>query len=206
MKRQLEPKLAEYLEGKLAGNGLYADALERKDPRLIFRLAAEACVGIREVGANNAGPLVELIQETLGGADREPWCMGLVQTCLAFAEQKTGVASPICASEHCLTVWNETPAIQRVRTVPDLGAIIIWRHGSSASGHTGITASAVTGRQFSAVEGNTEAGIVGGKVERDGGGVYYTKRSLDGAGTMRLVGFLKPFPPVQPAAPAPASA
>jgi hypothetical protein len=44
-----------------------------------------------------------------------------------------------------------------------------------------------------AVEGNTESGIVGSKVERDGGGVYLAHRSMAGAGAMRLVGLLKPF-------------
>lgn len=190
--RTLQAKLAQFIEIRLTGNPAYLQALAARDARTIFRLAGETLEGIRET-TDNAGPLVELIQRTLGGADKEPWCMSLVQSCLAFAELKTGLRSPIHASEHCMTVWRNTPAAQRVQTIPAVGAIIIWRHGSTDSGHTGITIAPVAGRTFRAIEGNTSSGVVGGKIERDGGGVYRTERSLDGAGNMRIVGFLKPF-------------
>jgi len=138
--------------------------------------------------------MVELIQQTLGDAEGEPWCMSLVQTCIAWAELRSGKPSPIFASEHCMTVWNSTPAAQRVVSIPAPGAIIIWRHGAGPSGHTGATISDVRNRIFSAVEGNTESGLgTAGIVERDGGGCYETRRSLDGAGKMKIVGFLKPF-------------
>src|SRR5574343_9032 len=101
--RRIEPTMVKWLDSKLAGNGLAQDAIARKDARLLFRLAMESCVGIREKGGNNSGPMVELIQETIDGADKDPWCMSLVQTCIAYAEKRTGKSSPIFASEHCLT-------------------------------------------------------------------------------------------------------
>ena len=193
MIRTIEPAMVAFLDRKLRQNGLATEATRRKDARTVFRLALEACVGIREEGGNNDGPMVRLIQETIGRAEREAWCMGLVQTGLAYAELRCGVLSPIAASEHCLTVWNETPISQRVQSIPAIGAIIIWRHGTTSSGHTGATISEVRNGRFSAVEGNTESGIAGGKVIRDGGGVYLTDRDLHASGSMRIVGFLKPF-------------
>ena len=193
MKREIEPEMVAFLDAKLKDNGLAQHAIEQKDPRTVFRLALEACVGIREKGGNNRGPVVELIQETLGGADQEAWCMSLVQTGLAYAELKTGVQSPIAATEHCMTCWRETPTAQRVKSVPAVGAIIVWKHGSTDSGHTGITVSDVKDGQVRAVEGNTESGIAGGEVVREGGGVYVTRRSTSGTGNMRVVGFLKPW-------------
>lgn len=193
MKRQLEPKMVSYLDAKLAGNGLAQSAIKNRDPRTVFRLALECCVGIREKGGNNRGPMVELIQETLGGADAEAWCMSLVQTGLGYAELKTGIMSPIFPSEHCLTVWNETPREQRVRTVPAVGAICIWKHGDTTSGHTGITVGEVEREEVNMVEGNTEAGIRTGEVVREGGGVYFTRRSIRGTGSMKVVGYLKPW-------------
>lgn len=190
--RRIEPAMVKWLDARLAGNGLAQDAITRKDARLLFRLAMESCVGIREKGGNNKGPMVELIQETIDGADVEPWCMSLVQTCLAYAETKTGKRSPIAASEHCLTVWNDTPKAQRVKSIPAPGAIIIWRHGSTQAGHTGSVIE-VSGNKMTAIEGNTESGNAGGKVERDGGGVYRTTRGITGSGNMRVVGFLRPF-------------
>lgn len=185
--------MVRYLDAKLYGNGLFDHALKEKDARTIFRLAMQSCVGIRELGGNNRGPMVELIQKTVGDANLEAWCMSAVQTCLAYAELKSGKRSPIEASEHCLTVWSKTPKEQRVKTFPLAGAIVIWRHGDTSSGHTGCLES-TDGEVMFTYEGNTESGLSSsGKVEREGGGFYYCKRNFKGNGDMRVVGFLKPF-------------
>lgn len=193
VKRNIEPKMIAWLDKKLASNGLAQHAIETKNARLLFTLAAESCVGIREEGGNNKGPMVKLLQETIGGAGGEAWCMSYVQTCLAYAEAKTGLISPIAASEHCMTVWNSTPKAQRVKRVPARGAIAIWNYPPGANGHTGIVDN-YNEKKMNLFEGNTEAGLTSsGTIERDGGGVYYTDRSTSGSKKMVLVGFLKPF-------------
>jgi hypothetical protein len=184
--REIEKDMVRWLDEKLVENGLAQLAIKNKDARTLFRLAAECCVGIKE-SSHNAGPMVELIQKTVGGADKEPWCMGFVQTCLAYAEKKTGIKSPVAVSEHCLTVWNNTPKNMRVKNIPAPGAIIIWRHGTTQAGHTGL----VLGWQSSkmdTVEGNTGSGNM-----REGDGVYFKNRSTTANGKMKVVGFLKPF-------------
>lgn len=191
--RHIEPKLVEFLDEKLAQNGLAQQALANKDARTLFRLAAEACVGIREQGGNNKGPLVELMQKTVDGkAQAEAWCMAFVQSMLAYAELKTGVKSPIPASEHCQTVFLRSEVASRVKISPLPGAIVVWQHGASSNGHTGIVLGC-DDKVFHAVEGNTEAGMLNGHVERDGGGVYYTVRDRMRSGDMKVMGFLKPF-------------
>ena len=192
MTRNIHPDMVAWLDHKCAAPA--HRALIEADARALFIHAMQACVGIREQGGNNRGPLVELIQKTLGAAEGEPWCMSLVQTCLAWAELRSGKISPIFPSEHCLTVWNETPVAQRVQAIPAPGAIIIWRHGTGPSGHTGCTISAVADGKFTAIEGNTESGLTAaGHIEREGGGCYETRRNIIGAGNMKVVGFLKPF-------------
>jgi len=193
MIRDIKPKMVDYLSNKLRYNGYAQEAIKSKKPRVVCRLALESCVGIREVGGNNQGPMVELIQETLGGADKEPWCMSLIQTGIAYAEEMTGIASPVYVSEHCLTVWHKTNAIHRVKLIPAIGAICIWRHGTSDSGHTACTIGEVVSKMVDMVEGNTESGIAEGEVVRDGGGVYFTNRSIKASGNMKVVGFIKPF-------------
>lgn len=190
--RQIKPEMIAYLDKKLALNGLAQHAILEKDARTLFTEAARVCVGIKELTGNNDGPMVELIQETIGEAEGEAWCMSFVQTCLAYAEIKTGEKSPIPASEHCLTVWNETHSDFIVKRTPLPGAIAIWRHGTSQRGHTGVVLSCGE-KEFTAVEGNTSNSIFG-TIIRDGGGVYVTKRKRStNTGSMRLVGFLKPF-------------
>jgi hypothetical protein len=195
--RKLEPKMVAYLDEKLANNGAVADAIRRRDPRALLVPAALACVGIREATGNNDGPMVELIQETIGGHSNEAWCMAFVMTLLAYAELKTSITSPIYASEGCDQVWTKTPAIHRVKVFPLPGAIVIWGHynskGQYTGGHTGILVGADE-KTFYAVEGNTSGGQdPNGKVVREGGGCYYTYRNRFGNGDMKVRGFLKPF-------------
>jgi hypothetical protein len=191
--RQIEQKMIDYLDGKLATNGLAQDAIAKKLPRALLVEAAKMCVGITEKTGRNDGPMVELIQETIGGHGGEAWCMAFMQTCIAYVEQKLGVVSLLAASEHCMTVWNDSPRLQRVQYNPLPGAIVIWRHGSSTNGHTGVVL-ACDENEFHAVEGNTTGGEnAKGEVVRDGGGVHFTVRNRKGNGDMKVMGFLKPF-------------
>lgn len=196
--RSIEIDMVLFLDKKLEGNGLALQAIKDKNPRQLMIEAAKVCVGIREKSNRNDGPMVELIQETIGSANNEAWCMSFAQSMIAYAEFKTQVLSLIHPSEHCLTTWNKTPKKQRVKTHPLPGAIAIWRHGSSTNGHTGIILGA-DNKLFQAVEGNTTEGKYGDKIVRDGGGIYFTERSMQGfpdvskKSGMILLGFLKPF-------------
>jgi hypothetical protein len=192
MMRAIQKAMVNYLDAKLKNNGLAQQAITDKLPRVLALEAAKACVGIREQGGNNRGPLVELIQQTIGIANRESWCASFVQTCIAYAEVKTGVLSPIFPTEGTRSMWEDTTKTQRVKYTPLAGAICVWQHGTSWQGHTGFVVSCDE-KNFSAIEGNTESGIVGTRVVRDGGGVYLTNRSLKGNGDMHILGFLKPF-------------
>jgi ribosomal protein L27 len=190
MTREITPKMVSFFDKKLEKNGLAQDAIDRGDSRTLFALAAESCVGVFESGGNNKGPIVSLMQDTVGGPDAVAWCMSFVQTCLAYAELKTNKKSPVFVSEHCLSVWDKTPKGQRVKASPLPGAIVIWQKGKSMSGHTGIVRGADEKTLFT-VEGNT--GSDSKTVEREGDGVYLKKRSRDGQGNMKVLGYLKPF-------------
>jgi hypothetical protein len=191
--RKIEPAMIAYLDKKLQSHGLAQDAIARKDARLLFKLAAEACVGIQEATGKNDGKMVKLIQETVGGASGEPWCMGLVQTCLAYAEAKCEKRSSIVPSEHCQSTWALTPKVQRVKSVPSAGAIAIWADVGKASGHTEIVLS-FAGDQFECVGGNTSGTKKKGEaINREGNGCYYTVRSTKSTAKRKLLGFLKPF-------------
>lgn len=196
--RSIEFNMVLFLDQRLEENGLAQQAIKDKNPRQLMIEAAKVCVGIREKTNNNDGPMIELIQKTIGSAGGEAWCMSFVQTCIAYAEYKTKVVSSIHPSEHCLTTWNKSPKVLRVKRHPLPGAIAIWRHGKSSNGHTGIVLGA-DNKVFQAVEGNTSSGKAGDKIVRDGHGVYFTERSMQKfpevtqKSGMILVGFLKPF-------------
>lgn len=150
---------------------------------------AESYVGTREVG-NNGGPAVTEFQKAVDGkAEGEPWCMCFVQFCVKETERITGVKSNLFRSEHCLTVWNNTPKTMR-RPDPAPGYIVIWRRHGSTLGHTGIVVGIRNREVMITVEGNTTDGQ---DIEREGDGVFRKPRRIMGNQLFQLVGFLAPF-------------
>lgn len=196
--RQIKKQMFDFIEAKLEKNGLAQEFIKTKNARGLFCEAAKACVGVvYEKTGRNDGPLVELIQMTVDGkAQREAWCMAFVQTMLDYVEEKLGIQSPLLSTEHCLTLFRDTKKNhpeQMVKRIPLPGAIAIWQHGNTSSGHTEIVIAA-DGDEFQAVGGNTREGKdAHGAVVRDGGGVHYTVRDFKGSGDMKLLGFIKPF-------------
>jgi hypothetical protein len=151
---------------------------------------AKKWIGIKELTNHNDGLEVEMFQKAVDGkAQGESWCMGFVQFCLQQAENKLGLRSNMYHSEHCLTVWNKTPKeMQRIHACP--GCVVIWQHGDTTQGHTGIVTELIDEDNFSTIEGNTGDGL---GIVRDGDGVYRRTRSIRGAGTMKVLGFIDPF-------------
>lgn len=150
-------------------------------------------LGTRESGGNNHGPEVEMFQRAVDGvASGEPWCMCFVQYCVKVVTNRFGIINKLYRSEHCLTVWNSTPLACRV-ALDDVqpGDIVIWQHGSTTSGHTGII-EAVNRDTYGhivslrTVEGNTSDASM-----REGDGVYRRVRSPYNNGTMKVRGFLR---------------
>jgi hypothetical protein len=184
--RDLLPELEQIIDQRLHGMTLDLD------PRKLLLQVAGVLTDVREIG-NNSGKMVELIQETIGGHSHESWCMGFVQSCVAYVERKYAIKSLLHASESCMDVWTYTPREQRVKILPAPGAVAIWRHGDTWKGHTGLVKLYVPKIYMNLIEGNTNAGDVNGKIVREGGGVYPTKRKIGTIGDMKLVGFLKPF-------------
>lgn len=193
MERQIEDRIFNLFTERLKNNVLAELAIKNRNPRDLLVQVAPCGYGIREKSNRNDGPDVEAIQETVGGHSNEAWCMAYVQTCIAYVEKVLGVKSPIAVGEHCLTVWGETAKVQRVKHIPLPGAIAIWRHGNTSNGHTGFVL-ACDDKVFQSIEGNTTSGTdPNGEIVREGGGVYFNRRALKPTGSMKLVGFLKPF-------------
>lgn len=194
MARIIQPKMISFLEYKLERDGLYQLAVAENNPTLIMIRAAQACVGSREQTGNNDGKLFELIQETVDGkAENEPYCIAGGQTVVAFAEYKTGKLSRLYASEHCQTAWRETPAFMKIpRKDLKPGDHVAWGKIGSDAGHWGIVIE-VHSDFMIVIEFNTTKGNEGGKIVREGGGVYVTKRPYTTVDNMKLLGFIRPF-------------
>lgn len=158
-------------------------------------LEASRWVGITEKGGNNQGEIVKMFQSVIGGAVGEAWCASYIAYCLKWTDRQMAIlsdewkASTLAKSEHCLTIWNTSPKAHRL-TKPERGALVIWQHGSTTSGHIGLIEKVEIDGMLLTMEGNTGSGS---GVVRDGDGVYRRSRSPRGAGDMKVVGYLKPW-------------
>ncbi|MBK9392045.1 MAG: CHAP domain-containing protein [Bacteroidetes bacterium] len=188
--RRLRSEMIEFLDTKIFPTGFVEDDDLIKNPKRLFLAACKVMVGIREEGGPNKGKLVEWIQDTYGNIVGEPWCASAMQTGIAYAETRTGVISPVIASEHCLTIHQKTPKEARLQE-PKKGALIIWRHGNTQSGHIGAIVSVLANGVRITYEGNTSSGSA---INREGDGFYERQRAKGGVGNMKELGFIDPFP------------
>jgi hypothetical protein len=183
--RKIRPELKEFITKRIDG------LPEKYTPTQLVCAVAKALDGITEKGGSNKGKEVEWLQDTIGDVGREAWCMSTVQSIIGYCEQVIGRKSELSPGEHCLTVWNETSNMRRI-PAPAPGCIIIWRHGTSSAGHTGIVLEVEpSGLTMITLEGNT--GPSNTIVEREGDGCYIKRRSTKGSGDMKIVGYIKPF-------------
>lgn len=156
-------------------------------------------VGFTEQGGDNRGQVVEMFQKAVDGkAQGEPWCLAMVQFCVMMVDRQYDYIHQICSlphslfkTEHCLTLWNQTP-IQQRRNHPEPGLVVVWKHGNSSSGHAGIVTEITADGRFKTVEGNTGPSK-GSEIVREGDGVYEKVRDREGSGSMKVLGFICPW-------------
>lgn len=165
----------------------------------------EAMVGVHEEGGPNKGPLVEAIQSTVGNAEGEPWCCGLIQSAIAYAEHTTGKKCALLATESCMQLFNDAKAKGYVNPFPERGSLVVWQDyveaeyefiggekvvrrpgGATGRGHIGYVLE-VRGEKLLTIEGNTSPSS---EVVREGDGVYKKMRGIIGSPTRRVEGFI----------------
>lgn len=149
---------------------------------------AKKYLGVKEQG-NNGGSQVNAFQACVGLSTGDSWCMAFQIFLVKAVAKSRGITPKIVTnSGHCLTVYSKSPKSQRCAAEP--GAIVIWEHGSSSSGHTGLVVSVGTDGTLTTIEGNTGPED---HVNANGDGVYLKHRDPKGTGDMHVVGFLRPF-------------
>lgn len=182
MKRVISTQLKEYFDGLELGDPF------PENPVKLFLDAAKALIGVHEEGRDNAGPIVTLMQQTVGVAFNEPWCVSMVMSLIAYVEATMGIESPIPATEHVLNLWNSSQKACRTES-PVAGDVILWKLVGTTSGHCGIVME-VTPDHYLTIEGNTSPAH---HLDRNGDGVYLKQRPKTGMGRFEILGFLRPF-------------
>ena len=143
---------------------------------------ARTQIGVREHGFNK-GKEVEQYQDVIGGVGQEAWCLAFMQWVALQFCKTVGVKVPLYPTEHCQTLYNNTPEKYR-RSKPAPGYLFIQKSYTSQAGHTGICTTDGS-IKFGTIEGNTDAS--GGS---EGDGVYETSRLMTGTATKFVRGFI----------------
>lgn len=198
-KRQLRSQLEKIIDAEImrTNSTKFKHALSLGDANTIVGLAAEALssLKVREKSGSNDGPMVELIQATTGNGRGDAWCMSASQTCVAYAEKKTGKVSKLYESASCASVRANSSSLAVAAKDSQYGDLWVFVY-LTGLGHVGIFEGWIK-YMVSAVlnESNTTAGKVGDVVVREGGGSYQTERELitDTKAKMRLGMVIRAF-------------
>lgn len=175
----------------------FSNAYLAKDYLALMVICARAMddLKIREATNKNDGYMVEMIQKVSGGHKGYAWCMYAVQVCVAWVEVKTGKVSKLYSSGSCEQVRRLSPKELVIPSANSMhGCIWVWIYSSTGMGHTGVFDKwFVRMSQAQLYEGNTSQGYgPDGKIDREGGGFYKTKRAYVISG-MKLGLVLNPF-------------
>ena len=159
---------------------------------------AMSMVGItEEFGKDNCGEWIEKFQKSVDGkASGEAWCMAFcmflleeIDTLFGESKRMSIEGHELFKSEHCMTVWKKSAKEHRLEE-PEIGSLVIWRHGKTDLGHCGIVVNVIDD-MVETIEGNTSSSD---GIERNGDGVFYKiRKTWKTTGKMQTVGYLKPW-------------
>jgi hypothetical protein len=196
--RFIHPTLRLLLEAKLFPGGRIPEAFRSVDiPRMtVLAAVALESLKVREIGGNNRGPLVGLIQDIIGpyaqNGTGDAWCMSTTQILVAIIEDYCQAESPVLDSEGCMNVYTSALSIQGLTTLhAEAGSMFICQNGKKWTGHTGLVLEVLPGKMRT-FEGNTGDGDA-----RDGDGAYFRTRGLAkfaSKSTLELRGFVRIYP------------
>jgi hypothetical protein len=141
-------------------------------------------VGVCEDSFNDSPEIREFQRAVDGRASKEPWCMCFMQWGAICVAKDLGLSrSPVHPSEHCVTVWNNTPEKYRLKS-PKRGAWFVMKNRLGQSGHTGMCEDAGT-LSFKTIEGNTNE-----EGSREGNAIVAKSRLVTGTASMQVLGYI----------------
>jgi hypothetical protein len=149
---------------------------------------------VEDAGNNRSkSGLVELLQETIGIAAGEAYCMATVQSETGLVEALLQKTSNLPASEGCMDVWKQSEGralllLGGMSAAIQPGDIAVWKQLESDKGHTGRVVKTFPDGRFLSFEGNTSGGP---GVDRDGAGCFMRERNRAPSGKLYLVGFIR---------------
>lgn len=194
-KQQLPNKPAGIGEELTVGGLPSRDSMARLIANLITGLE-KSPVGpyraLRETDGNNRSKTLDAMIRRQGGNLGDAWCMFFQQQmlddlCAIYGVSRKLVKIPEGGSTQ--SVIEATPSKYRLSS-PKICTMIIWRRGTTWTGHVGVVLKILSPTIFETFEGNTSADQIGGEIIRDGQGAFPKKRTTTGYGSMQVRGYI----------------
>jgi hypothetical protein len=152
------------------------DDLPDKERRLLAMAYLCDQLKVREVGGNNRGPLVEIIQESAGISPGDSWCAAT----LTLASKIAGAIYPRRSNGYnpaSVKSWRQWAKDHgKLVTTPTRGCIALHSSGDGVHGHIGAFVKLSGDGDAITIEGNTSSGDAGSQA--DGGGMFRRERDL----------------------------
>lgn len=177
------------------------------DPKIRLAQLAQTFLGVTETTPNH-GPEVDLFNSALGQKPiGQSYCCNFLQYLCKLVDKEFQAAFPswqpyrLFHSESAVKVFNSSPLMCRLNK-PGVGLCVFWQHyfylnnqwQPSWQGHCGVVIKINDDGTMMVCEGNTSPNA-GDQIIRDGGGVWLKQRHIvANTGSMRLLGFLTPWP------------
>jgi hypothetical protein len=158
---------------------------------------AQRWIGVKEVGGDNSGQLVEMFQRSVDGkAQREAWCLSFIFYCIKQTDLladslflQSLQPTTLKPTKHCMTLFRSSK--NNLLKTPEVGCIMLWEFVKKGKptdqGHAEVVIE-VHKDHVVTVGGNTSDGT---GVNREGDGVYRRVRSVLGSPSMAVRGYLK---------------
>ena len=147
---------------------------------------------LRETDGNNRSKMLDAMIKRQGGNLGDAWCMFFQQQmlddlCAIYGVSRKLVKIPEGGSTQ--SVIEATTSKYRL-SAPKVCTQVIWRRGTTWTGHVGMVLKLVSSTKFETFEGNTSADQIGGEIIRDGQGAYFKQRTTSGYGQMQVRGYI----------------
>ena len=147
---------------------------------------ALAYEGHEEVSYNSS-PFIDHVLRKMKIPQKSSYCAAFVAFCLDSAQVKQPTTRSGMAQAYITK--KSIPAskvLRREVTIP-AGSIVIWKRGTTPSGHAGFTTLSWSGVEGYTIEANTSSGLKGSQYNGDG--IYQRKRSIQPAAAFRITHF-----------------
>jgi len=158
-------------------------SLSQQPKHLAIALAFE---GEEEVSYNSS-PFIDHVLQKMKVPPKSSYCAAFVAYCLDSAQVKQPSIRSGMAQAYITKKSISASKVLRGEVTIPAGSIVIWKRGTTPSGHTGFTTLSWKGVEGYTIEANTSSGLRGSQYNGDG--IYQRRRSIQPGAAFRITHF-----------------